>query len=178
MSKLLSFLLLSLLCFPAFCQDGWRDEHGHPARDTDSRRSVNGFGGSLVVTPDADWQAKWQTPSDTVPHFSVAKIVPRGQQVFFLIFFANPLLKEDGTADITCDIDVLRPDGKSSFHQLDVPCFKGAIHEPVTHTFLAPSVIGWTGDSSDSSGTWVLRVLLKDNVRKASVPLRTSFELK
>jgi len=178
MSKLLSFLLLSLLCFPAFCQDGWRDEHGHPARDIDSRRSVNGFGGSLVVTPDADWQAKWQTPSDTVPHFSVAKIVPRGQQVFFLIFFANPLLKEDGTADITCDIDVLRPDGKSSFHQLDVPCFKGAIHEPVTHTFLAPSVIGWTGDSSDSSGTWVLRVLLKDNVRKASVPLRTSFELK
>jgi len=178
MPKRLSLLLLTLLALPAFSQQGWRDEHGQLAPDTDSRRSVNGFGGSLLVTPDADWQAKWQTPSDTVPQFAVAKVVPRGQQVFFLIFFANPLLKEGGAADITCDIDVLRPDGKATFHQLDMPCFKGVINEPVTHTFLSPTVIGWTGDAADPSGAWVLRVLLKDNVRRVRVPLRTSFELK
>jgi len=131
-----------------------------------------------LVTSDSDWQAKWQTPSDTIPNFSQAKVVSRGQQIFFLIFFANPLLKDGGTADVTCDVDVLRPDGKTTFHQLDMPCFKGAINEPVTRTFLSAPVIGWTGDSSDSSGTWVLRVLLKDNVRQVSVPLRTSFELK
>ncbi|BDU21709.1 hypothetical protein [Dyella sp. GSA-30] len=178
MPKRLSLLLMTLLSLPAFCQEGWRDEHGHPVPDSDSQRSIKGFGGRLLVTPDADWQAKWQTPSDTIPHFTVAKAIPRGQQVFFLIFFANPLLKEGSTADITCDIDVLRPDGKATFHQLGMSCFKGVINEPATHTFLSPAVIGWTGDSGDPSGTWVLRVLLKDNVRQASVPLRTSFELK
>ncbi|WP_445145069.1 hypothetical protein [Dyella sp. Tek66A03] len=178
MPKLLSLLLLTLLALPAFSQEGWKDGRGHFAPDTESRRSVGGFGGSLLVTPDADWQAKWQTPSDTVPNFAVAKAVPRGKQVFFLIFFANPLLKEGGAADITCDIDVLRPDGKATFHQLDMTCFKGVISESKNHTFLSAPVIGWTGDSDDPAGTWVLRVFLKDNVRKVSVPLRTSFELK
>jgi hypothetical protein len=178
MLKRLSVLLLVLLALPAFCQEGWRDKQGRPVPDSDSRRSVNGFGGSLLVTPDADWKAKWETPSDTVPHFDEIKSVSRGRQVFFLIFFANPLLKDGRVADITCDINVLRPDGKSAFHQLDVPCYKGDINEPVTHTFLSSAVVGWTGDPGDPSGTWVLRVLLKDNVRHASVPLRTSFELR
>lgn len=178
MPKLLSLLLLTLLAFPAFCQEGWRDGQGNRAPDTESRRSVGGFGGSLLITPDANWKAKWETSSDTVPHFTEAKTVSRGQQVFFLIFFANPRLRDDKTADITCDIDVLRPDGKATFHQLDMPCFKGVISDPRSLTFLSAPVIGWTGDAGDPGGTWILRVLLKDNVRRVSVPLRTSFELK
>ena len=97
----------------------WRDENGNLAPNTEARSAVSGFGGSLVVTSDADWRSKWETPSNTVPHFTEAKAVARGKHIFILIFFANPKLTEKGTADLVCDIDVTRPDGSSSVHQTD-----------------------------------------------------------
>jgi hypothetical protein len=178
MKRTLSVLLLLLLCASAFGQQGWRDRHGAVSPNTDSRKSIDGFGGWLVVTPDADWKAKWETSADTVPRFAVAHTVARGKQLFVLIFFANPKLDGSNAADISCDIDILKPDGKPSFHQAGMTCLKGVIHEPATHMFLSAPVIGWTGDATDHSGPWVVHVTLKDNLRKATMSLQTSFELK
>ncbi|WP_158883117.1 hypothetical protein [Rhodanobacter sp. L36] len=178
MKKALSVLLLLLVCASAFGQQGFRDQHGQVSPNTDSRKSIDGFAGWLVVTPDADWKAKWETPADTVPYFATASSTTRGKQLFVLIFFANPKLDGSNAADIRCDIDVLKPDGKPSFHQTGMTCFKGALHEPATHMFLSAPVIVWTGDATDHSGTWVVQVTLKDNLRHVTMPLRTSFELK
>jgi hypothetical protein len=169
--------LLALLVLPSLAQEGWKNEKGQPTSDTESRRSVNGFGGWLLVTPDADWQAKWQTPSSTVPRFKEATSVAIGKQVFILTFLANPLLNTSGEADVSCDIDVVRPNGTTQLHQVDAPCFKGAIHEPPQHLFLSMAVLAFTGDPDDPLGPWVVKVTLKDNVRHAAVPLRTSFVL-
>jgi hypothetical protein len=177
MARTLGLLLLVLLEFPAFGQAGWKDSRGQLSPDTESRKSVDGFGGWLVATSDADWQAKWQTPSDAIPFLHEAKTVARGKQVFVLTLFANPLLDAGGTADITCDIDVLRPDGTTSIHQIDAPCFKGPIHGSPSQLFLSAPVIGFTGDPGDPAGKWTVRVTLKDNVRRATIPLRTSFVL-
>lgn len=177
MARTLAVLLLAFLALPALGQVGWRDGEGQPSPNTESRKSVNGFGGWLVVTSDADWQAKWATPSDTIPHFTEAQTVGRGKQVFVLTFFANPLLDASGTADVTCDIDVLRPDGTTSVHQVDAPCFKGAIHESPAQMFLSSAVIGFTGDPGDPAGKWLVNVLLKDNVRRVKLALHTSFVL-
>jgi hypothetical protein len=177
MARKLSFLLLALLALPAFGQEGWKGDNGQLSPNIESRKSINGFGGWLVVTSDADWQAKWQTPSDTIPHFTVAKSVARGKQVFVLTFFANPLLDGSGSANVTCDIDVQRPDGTTLIHQVDATCFKGHLNESPSHLFLSAPVIGFTGDPGDPSGEWVVRVSLKDNVRRVVIPLRTSFFL-
>jgi len=178
MKKALNVLLLVLLSASAFGQQGWRDQHGQVSINTNSRKSIDGFGGWLVVTPDADWKAKWETPAGTVPRFAMANLVARGKQLFVLIFFANPKLDDSNAADISCDIDILTPDGKPSFHQTGMTCFKGAIHEPATHMFLSAPVIGWTGDATDHSGPWVVQVALRDNLRHVTMPLRASFELK
>jgi len=177
MARKLGLLLLALLALPALGQEGWKDAKGQPAPNTESRKSVGGFGGSLIVTSDADWQAKWQTPSDTVPHFTEAKTVARGKQVFVLTFFANPLLDSRGSADVRCDIDVVRPNGTTSIHQVDAPCFKGPLQGPPTYLYLSNAVIGFTGDPGDPAGEWIVRVSIKDNVRQVAVPLRTSFVL-
>ena len=162
---------------PAHGQVGWKDDKGHIATNTDFRKSVNGFGGWVLVTSDADWRAKWETPSSSVPHFTEAKTVAKGQTVFVLVFFSNPLLDSDGNADVTCDLDSTRPDGTTSVHQTNVTCFKGEIKEGPTHLF--PSlVVGFTGEKADKAGKWVVRITLKDNVRHAVVPLSTSFVLK
>ena len=178
--KRFTLLAVSLLVsIAAMGQDTfWRDNQGNPAPDTESRRSLNGLGGWLVVTSDSNWREKWDTPSDTVPHFNEAKTLARGEKVFVLAFFANPKLTADGQASIACDLDVKRPDGTSSLHQTDVVCFKGTIKGSPYNMYLSAPVVGFVGEPSDLAGVWTVRISLKDKIRGTVLPLRTSFTLK
>ena len=74
----------------------WHDQKGRPAATTDDRKSIDGFGSWVIVTPDSNWKEKWETPSSTTPHFTTAKNVQRGTRIFVLTFFANPLLTPKG----------------------------------------------------------------------------------
>lgn len=164
---------------PAACaQEGaWKDRQGRPLPATEARRSINGLGGFLLVTPDTDWREKWNTPAETVPHFRQADSVARGQPLFVLIFFANPALDKEGRADLACDLTVTRPDGTVSTNQQAVECFRGEIKGGPRNTYLAAPVIGFTGDANDPAGKWVVRVVLKDKLKKAVLPLETAFVL-
>ena len=155
----------------------WKDEHGKLVPNTDFRAAVGGFGGWLVVTPDADWQTKWDTSPETVPRFTTAETVKRGGELFILIFFSNPKLTDKQMADITCDIDVTRADGSSSIHQLDLVCFRGELKGAPTNIYLSAPTIRFIGEPKDPAGKWLVRVILKDNVRHVSLPLKTSFTL-
>jgi hypothetical protein len=155
----------------------WRDSDGRPTADTASRRTVEGFGGWVLVTPDQDWAEKWNTPAESVPSFRESKSVRRGEKVFTLIFFANPKLAQDRSADVTCDLKVTRPNGTESLNQRDVPCFRGRIAGDPFNMYLSGPVIGFIGEPGDPAGTWTVEVQLKDNLRKVVVPLKTSFDL-
>ena len=176
MKLLFCAVLLFVSCL-AFAQEGWHDDHGHSTPNTDARKAIGGFGGFVLVTSDSDWQAKWETPSDTVPHFTEAKNVARGKQVYVLTFFANPKLNSAGEADVTCDIDVAKPDGAQSTHKDNAECFKGILKGDPRNTYLSVPVIGFVGDPGDPAGEWVVRVTLHDNVRHVSVPLKVAFTL-
>jgi hypothetical protein len=170
--------LFFIIAVVALAEDRfWRDQNGNFAPDTDTRRAVAGFGGWLVVTSDSDWQAKWETSPDTVPRFTEAKTVARGETIFILTFFGNPKLSESGDTDVTCDIDVVRPDGTSSVHQVDAVCFRGVLRGPPTNIYLSAPILNFVGESNDPAGKWSVRVTLKDNVRHVSLPLKTSFML-
>jgi hypothetical protein len=112
-----------------------------------------------------------------VPSFSEAKTVHRGKKIFVLIFFANPGLSDQGKADVTCDIDLTNPKGTSSMHQTDLVGYRGALKNDPHQTYLAAPVVGFVGDPGDAAGEWGFRVLLKDNVRHVTLPLKTSFVL-
>jgi hypothetical protein len=170
--------LFFIIAVVAIAEDRfWRDEHGNFVPGTEARNAVAGFGGWLVGTSDSDWQAKWETSPNTVPRFTEAKTVARGKAIFILTFFANPKLTDSGVADVTCDIDVLRPDGTSSVHQVDAVCFRGALRGPPTNVYLSAPILNFVGESNDLAGKWSVRVTLKDNVRHVSLPLKTSFTL-
>jgi hypothetical protein len=169
---------LALSNIAAAQEGGWKDPNGRPIAETEARRSMNGLGGSLVVTPDADWREKWNTPADTVPHFNEAGLVARGQSLFVLIFFANPALDKNGRADLRCDLQLIRPDGSVSTNERDIVCYQGEIKGRPFSTYLAAPVIGFIGDAADPVGTWTVRVSLKDKLRNTVLPLKTSFVLK
>jgi hypothetical protein len=176
----LALLLSALSAFAAATDPEktiWKDEKGNPAPNTESRSSKNGFGGWLVVTPDADWKQKWETSPDTVPKFATSNTVQRGNRLTILIFFSNPQMDEENNVDITCDIDVIRPDGTSSIHEKDLVCFRGKIGGNPSNVRLSAPTLQFIGESKDPAGEWIVKVMLKDNRRNVALPLKTSFTL-
>jgi hypothetical protein len=156
----------------------WRDHRGDPAPDTEARRSKDGFGGWLVVTPDADWRARWERPSGPIPVFTEAKTVGIGENLAVLIVFANPMLDQNGNASIECDIRVTRPNGTTSVDAKKVVCFRGRIQGPPDRVFLSQPIINYVGEAKDPKGRWVVEVDLQDALRGTRVGLKSSFELR
>lgn len=176
MKRIVSLVALMLgLASSATSQEAWKSAKGDRAPNTESRKSVKGFGGWLIVT-DGDWRKKWETSTSTIPRFTEVRTVSRGQRICVLTFYSNPLL-ERGIADITCDIDILRPNG-TSVHQADAECYRGPIRESPQHVFISSQVIDFVGEGDDPAGRWIVRINLKDNVRHVSVPLSNSFVLR
>jgi hypothetical protein len=157
---------------------GWRDSDGKPAGDTESMKSKDDFGGSLLATTDEDWEKKWNTPPETKPNFKKAGIVPYGKKIYILTFFANPKLDQQGKANVRCDLRILAPTGKVSLEQKDETCFAGAIQGSPYALRLSAPVVAFSGDPDDPPGTWAVEVMLRDAVRNTELPLRTTFELK
>lgn len=156
---------------------GWRDPQGRIQPDSDARKVQNGFGGMLLVTADDDWQTKWETQPDAIPHFTTAEAVAKGKPVYALAFFSNPKLNDHGDADISCDIELRKPDGSASFRQTDATCFKGALKGQPNYLYRSAPVIKFIGEQGDPYGTWQVSITLKDNIGNISLPLKTSFIL-
>jgi hypothetical protein len=171
-------LTLFLAATAAFANIGSKDQAGGPAPESKAQQSVAGFNGLLIVTPDKDWESKWNTSPETIPYFSGASSVKKsGGELFILTMFSNPKLDASGAASVSMDIDVNRPDGSSSSHAENAVCVKGKLSGPADHLYLCGQVIGFMGEPEDPLGTWSVRIVLKDDVRKVSMTLATSFEL-
>ena len=173
-----SVLFLLLSAFGHAGENAWKDECGKAAPETEFRKTKQDFGGWLVVTPDADWQKKWETSPETIPNFTTSDTVSKGQELTILILFVNPGLGPNGHADITCDIQSIRPDGSSSINQKDLVCFRGKLEGDPHYIRLAAPVIKYVGEPKDLPGKWTIRVTLVDNQRHVRLPLKASFTLK
>lgn len=176
--KLAPLLLPLLLAFPAasMADDGWIDMQGNPVPESDSAKSREGFSATVLVTADQDWQQKWDTPPETIPHFTTAREVGPGGELFVLTFLANPLVDADsGMTDVACDFVVLRPDGSESTRELDMPCFKVKLPGDPRSVFLSAASIKYVEEPTDLRGMWSVRVTVKDRLRGVEIPLRTSF---
>lgn len=177
-SVLIACVFLTLACSADAEEALWKDPAGNPAPSTESRKSKNGFGGWLLVTPDLDWKKKWETSPETVPQYKTSEVVKRGEKLFVLIFFVHPAVDSQGNADVTCDVESVRPDGTFGIKQKDVVCLRGKLVGNPYYIRLAPGVIEFIGEPKDPAGKWTVRVTLKDNLRRVRLPLRTSFTLK
>lgn len=158
-------------------EEGWKDAQGRPVPNSDAQQTIDGFGGLLLLTSDADWEKKWNTQPEAIPHFTQAQTVRMGQKIFALTFFTNPMLNDKGEANITCDIELFKPDGAPTLHQADANCFKGTLQGKPHFLYLSAPVIGFVGEAGDPPGEWRIHITLKDTMRKVSLPLKTTFTL-
>jgi hypothetical protein len=171
-----------LICFAMVPGTGvgqdfaWRDQDGQLIRDTDARKSSDGFGGWVITTSDADWAAKWATPAEETPSFTTAESVRKGERVETLIFIVNPLRNEKGEVDVRCDIRVTRPNGTVSLEKRGLPCLNGPLLGDPRNLRLAVHTLPFTGEEGDPLGEWVIDIALRDAKRGTTLNLRGSFE--
>lgn len=176
--KTIFVLLLLSFVYPLLAEEGgWVDRDGNPVQNTDAMKSINGFGGWLIVTPDSDWEAKWNTPPDVTPHFSEASDVRYGEELTILIFYINPRTNAAGEINIRCDIKITRPDGTSATDAKDVVCAKGKLQGSPRHVRLTTTIIKYIGEPGDPPGRWDVEVVLTDKRRNTRLPLKTHFVL-
>lgn len=171
------FFLLFSVAASAFADEtmGWRQD-GKPVQNEEARKSIKGFGAALIITPDIDWEAKWNTPADTSPRFSTVDKLKIGSEATILIFFANPKLNLDGNVNVTCDVKITRPNNKVTENK-GLRGFAGKLQGATINTYLTESIIKFVGEPSDPIGEWIIDVTVHDNYRQVSVPLRAKFEL-
>ncbi|PKV14324.1 hypothetical protein [Xanthomonas prunicola] len=174
---LLSSLVALLLLLPlsATAQSGWINQQGEAIADSPSRKMVQGFGASLLLTSDADWAAKWNTPSDTTPHFNEVDHVSTGDALFLLIFISHPGLDAQQRADVVCSIRVIDPTGHAEQNAVDAPCLQGPIGGDPGNVFLAHVGMTVHAEASEPPGRWQVQVTLIDRQRGLSIPLSTTY---
>ena len=74
-------MLLALVAIQVPAQSVWKDEHGQSVADSPDRKSINDFGGMLLLTPDSDREPKWSTPPEKAPHFGNSYEVKVGRHL-------------------------------------------------------------------------------------------------
>jgi hypothetical protein len=178
MRRMFTALLLTVLGLAAPRADEVPQSLRRPAPESEAQAEAKGFSALMLITLDADWQEKWAAGNATTPHFQQASEAKIGQQVFILLFFSNPRLSGARLADLTCDIDIARPDGTLALHRPDEVCYRGMLRGDAHNVYLAYPVIGFTGDPGDPLGEWTVRATLRDNLRHVSLSLRAPLTLR
>jgi len=159
-------------------EGGWQTDGGIPVENTDAEKNVGGFGGKLLITSDADWEEKWNTPEDHTPSFKTTTEVRLGEELTILTFFVNPKVNAQGYIDVRCDIKLTRPDGSIATDAKDFECATGKLKGNPYNVRLTNAIIKYIGEEGDVPGEWSIFVVLKDKIRGVEMPLKTSFFLR
>ncbi|MBW3165925.1 hypothetical protein [Ferrimonas balearica] len=139
--------------------------------------SNEGFEIILLITPDPDWEAKWNTPPTVAPQFNTADQLEIGEQVTILPFYINPMPDAQGEVRITCQFTITAPDGQQLLDKDAKLCADGGLVGSPTSVRLAPHYFKFIGESTDAPGLWQFGVTMTDEVRGVSVSTGASITL-
>ncbi len=136
----------------------------------------DGFGAMLLLTPDRDWEEKWNTPAEYAPHFNTTDMVGVGGELTVLVMLQNPKVDpKSGMTDVVCDFVMRRPAGHGEVVHKDLPCFKAKLTTDPQNVYLASAWLKYIEEPADARGTWTVDVRVRDRLRGVELPLHASF---
>ena len=165
-------LLIGLL--PAQGAESWQKD-GKPAPDTPSMKSKNGFGAQLFLTEDAQVFQDWNKPE--TPKITRVEKARRNIPIHTVILFVEPGTDTTGTANVTCDIVVRKPDSGIYGQQKDTVVWR---HKYLSHSHALQLSEGYMGiriEPKDPSGTYTVEVIVRDHIKNIRLSLKTTFEV-
>ena len=147
---------------------------GVPVEDG-SMKTNNGFGGSLILTKDADYSEKWEKPTPGVS-FSGADSAKVGDTVFVLPVFAKPK-EANGKCNVRLSMRVLDPDGKVYGEMKDTAAWTLSA-PPKNNLQMSQAIMGIRLEPQDKKGLYTVECILRDENRHAKVSLNKTFVVK
>jgi hypothetical protein len=142
--------------------------------EADWLQTKNGFGAQMFLTDSEEMFVKWVKTD--VKSLSALETTHRNHPVYLAVFFANPGETRTGRADVTYDMQILKPDGSKYGEQGNIPAWKG--YAPAKHLVeLANGKVTVNFEVIDPAGTYTVRIIVHDNVNKIDIPIQRKITL-
>ncbi|HEY5296935.1 MAG TPA: hypothetical protein VIK59_03330 [Verrucomicrobiae bacterium] len=163
-----TFIILALLCSSLYAAVA------SATNDTlVTLGETNGFGVQFALTEDESLFANWDKPAP--PHYTPIFIARRGVPIFTVVVFAGVGLQKDGSANVTFDAVIHKPDGSIYGRQTDMVGVQGRIDPSPKTLQLCRDYMGIRIEPKDPAGTYTVEVFVKDNIKKLELHLKRTF---
>jgi hypothetical protein len=137
---------------------------------------TNGFGVQFALTENESLFADWDKP--VPPHYTPTSAARRGVPIFTVVIVSGAGVQNDGTADVTLDAVVRKPDGSVYGRQKDMVGVRGRIDPSQKALQLCRDYMGIRIEPKDPAGTYTAEVVVRDNVKKRELHLKRTFTVK
>jgi hypothetical protein len=171
------FILSSLLLVEFLSAqevESWRRD-GKPMPNTPSMKAKNGFGAALFLTENAKIFEDWSKPE--APTFTPVDKARRNVPIFTVILFAEPGTDASGTANVTADIVVRKPDGSIYGQQKNTALWRHKYPARSHATQLSEGYLAIRIEPNDPSGTYTVEVRVRDHIKNVELSLNRTFDV-
>ena len=141
--------------------------------NTPSMKSKNGFGAALFLTENAKIFEDWSKPE--APKFTPVEKARRNAPIFTVILFAEPGTDATGTANVTGDIIVRKPDGGVYGEQKNTALWKHKYPAHSHATQLSEGYLAIRIEPNDPSGIYTVEVRVHDQIKNVELSLKRTF---
>jgi hypothetical protein len=152
----------------------WRKD-SKAVPNTPSMKSKSGFGAALFLTENAQIFEDWNKPE--TPKFTPVEKARRNIPIFTVILFAEPGTDASGTADVTGDIIVRKPDGSLYGQQKNIVLWKHKYPAHSHATQLSEGYLAIRIEPKDPAGIYTVEVIVRDQIKNVALPLKATFEV-
>jgi hypothetical protein len=132
----------------------------------------NGLHLISALINDRDFFEEWQKPK--MPILKPVDTYRLGEEVIPVFIFAFSAKDENGNANLTYDINILKPDGTVYGHFENLEIWKDA-SDTLMHLVKQPIIIRL--ESSDPLGVYKINITVSDNVQQLKVQVNLSFQV-
>jgi hypothetical protein len=144
--------------------------------DTPDRKSVNGFGGHLLVVENPGaFIEEWQKPE--TPNIKPATEVKRGDLIGAFVLFGGCKTDAQGNCNSEVDYAVYKPDGSLYAERKEQPLWKEKA-PPATIIQLSRAILAIRMEKEDPAGEYVVKAKVSDLNAHITFELETKFRLK
>jgi hypothetical protein len=143
--------------------------------DTPDRKSVDGFGGHLLIVENPRaFIEEWKKPE--TPHINPATAAKRGEILGAFVLFAGCKPDAQGNCNSEVDYSVYKPDG-SLYAERKAQTLWKEPPPPGTNIQLSNAILGIRIEEKDPAGEYVVKARVSDLNAKVSFELETKFRV-
>jgi hypothetical protein len=153
----------------------WQKEGGERIPDSADRKSVNGFGGHLLIVENPQaFVEEWQKPE--TPRIDPVSQVKRGVQLGAFVLFAGCKPDAQNQCNSEVDYTIYKPDGTIYGERKAQPLWKETA-PPQGIIQLSSAILGIRMEEKDPVGDYRVKAKVVDLNAKISFELETKLRL-